>query len=89
MWPVSVGDYVGAIFRRAEQADPHVRRRIDGDAVGFENPVGDAHDQTAVDDPLQIDLVDHLLDVGLDLAGELDLAHAQGAAFPGPPIQPR
>src|SRR5689334_4488546 len=46
----------------AHQPDAQVLRRIDRLAIGFQNPVADAHDQAAVDHPLHIDLVGHFLD---------------------------
>src|SRR5690606_17542501 len=76
----------GARFHRsraAEQADAHIGASIDDLAVRFEHAVGDAHDQLAVDDALQVDLVDHLLDVRGHLAGELDLADAQRPTLAG------
>src|SRR5690606_35148533 len=76
----------GARFHRsraAEQADAHIGASIDDLAVRFEHAVGDAHDQLAVDDALQVDLIDHLLDVGGHLAGELHLADAQRPTLAG------
>src|SRR5690606_5328987 len=74
----------GARFHRgraAEQADAHILTGVDDLAVGLEHAVGDAHDQLAIDDALQVNLIDHLLYVRRHLAGEFDLADAQGAAL--------
>src|SRR5690349_16450339 len=75
-WPRSFNERGSAAdgLAAAEQADAHVLAGVDDLSVGLEHAVGDAHDQAAVDDPLQVDLIHHLLDVGGDLAGEFHLA---------------
>ena len=60
-----------------EQADPQVLGLVDPTPIGFEPTVGDAEDQPAPEDPLDVDPVDDALDGRQDLVGELDLADAE------------
>src|SRR5258708_17347966 len=64
----------------AEQSDLEVDGAIDDRPVGREPAVGDAEHELAAHDPLDVDTVDHLLDRGQDLAGELQLAEPERAS---------
>src|SRR5882757_3328959 len=61
----------------AHEPDTEILRGIDGVSVGFQNPIADAHDEPAIDHPLHVDLIGHLLDAGGDFAAEPHLAAAQ------------
>src|SRR5262245_59964920 len=65
----------------AEQSDLEVHRPIDDRTVRLHPAVGTAGHTLGTHPALDIDAVDHFLDVGQNLTGELDLADAEGATL--------
>src|SRR5690554_248943 len=65
---------------RGEQADPQVFRLINFTPIDRHRAIGNAEDQSPGDDALDMNMVSHLLGFRQDLASELDLTAAEGAA---------
>src|SRR5262245_27186706 len=67
----------------AEQADLQVHRPVDDRAVRRKPSLGDPQHELGTHDPLDVDPVDHVLDRGNHLPGELELAQSERAALAG------
>src|SRR6266511_3510453 len=70
-------------LRRLEQADAKIHRGIDGLAIGFEKPVGNAEIEFPQDHTLEIDDVFDSSDAGQHHSGEFHIADSEGAPLSG------
>src|SRR5947209_3428187 len=64
-----------------EQTDLEIHGAINDGIVCREPTVGDAQDELGPHDSFHVDAVNHLLDGWKHLAGELELAQAEGATL--------